>query len=255
MKTIYTTIPVQLCQYALLNGMTNHLKLYVYFKHIASGHLERKSSLYERWGVDVELSEKTVRKIINELIQKKWITVNSKRNSLRIISYAQLCRKLDIKSKMCVIYEPEEFSGFREFCCAAVYTYQANVKSWRGKNRLSVSKMVGTSKNSNLHLKGYKTLPIRYFAKSVGVSISTANSFKQAAVKAGYIEVKRRVVNITDSNGKKIDRDMLSVIAIANEDLAPRLRIGKKYLKNVEADLIKSLLIIKKKRFKYREKR
>lgn len=255
MKPIYSTIPVLLCKYALINRMPNHLKLFVYLKYISGGHIRYNNCLIRSWATDLDLNEKTVRKLVKDLIKQEWITVNTNRGSLRAISYNQLCLKLKVNPKSAAVYEPDDFKNFKSFCCAVVITYYLKVKYWNEKLRLSESKKVDSSmSNHSSHLKGYKTLPVRYFSKCLGVSDTTANNFKKLAKEGGYIEVKRQVINMTKKDGKKIEKSMLGVIVKSDLDLAPRIRIGKKYIKKVDADLIKSFVKIKRKRNKYREK-
>ena len=105
MKATYTSIPVDLCQYALINNRVNHLKLFLYLKTTSSGHISMKNyNLYSAWASDLELSERTIRNLFKWLIKNKWLTVNSKRVSYRIISYKQLNRKfigIDISEEYC----------------------------------------------------------------------------------------------------------------------------------------------------------
>ena len=254
MKPIYTTIPVELCKYALLNRKTNHLMLYVYFKHIASGHLRFDTSLYKVWATDLNLSEKTIRTCVDWLIKNKWIAVNGKLKSLRIISYSQLCSNLDLCRKLSAIYEPEDFSKFINFCCAVVFTYYLNLKNWADKKRRSVFIMGNTSTNRNFYPKDFKTLPIRYFAKCLNVSIATANNYKKMAMNINLLTVKSQVLNYTSEDGTKLPKELICIFQHEDKNITGRLRVGKKYLKRVEADLIKSDLKLKRKVYKYMEK-
>ena len=51
MKPICTTIPVMLIKYALVNRKVNHLMLFVYFKHIASGHIKYNNENIKAWSL------------------------------------------------------------------------------------------------------------------------------------------------------------------------------------------------------------
>jgi hypothetical protein len=250
MKPIYTSIPVELCKYALINRKTNHLMLFVYLKHISSGHLRFDTSLYKVWATDLNISERTVRNCITWLIKNKWITVNNKRKSLRIIQYSQLCRKLDLSRKLSCIYEPEDFSKFINFCCAVVITYYLNSKYWMDRKRRSVFKMGNTSTNRNSYSYSFKTMPIRYLAKCLDVSNATANNYKKMAIEANFLTIKSQVNIITDDNGVKLSKELITVFKHEEKSITGRLRLGKKYLKFVEADLIKSDIILKRKVYK-----
>ena len=224
--------------------------LFVYLKHISSGHLRFDTSLYKGWATDLNISERTVRNCITWLIKNKWITVNNKRKSLRIIQYSQLCRKLDLSRKLSCIYEPEDFSKFINFCCAVVITYYLNSKYWMDRKRRSVFKMGNTSTNRNSYSNSFKTLPIRYLAKCLDVCNATANNYKKMAVEANFLTVKNQVNIITDVNGVKLSKELITVFKHEEKSVTGRLRLGKKYLKFVEADLIKSDIILKRKVYK-----
>ena len=130
MKPLYTTIPVQLCEYVLLKGKVNHFALYLYLKHNSNGYIDFDSSQYKYWAVDLNKSERWVRDAVKWLIKNKWITVNSKRNVLNLISYKKLCRKLRIHTTSGAIYEQEDFSDLRGFLCDVVIIYNLRKKRW-----------------------------------------------------------------------------------------------------------------------------
>ncbi|SDF29352.1 hypothetical protein [Epilithonimonas hungarica] len=251
MKLIYTTIPVEVCQYALVNRKVNHLLIYVYLKHISSGHIKYDSSLYGAWAVDLGLNGKTVRSCVKWLIKKKWITVNNKIQSLRIIGYKQLCKKLKFKSQSAVRYEPEDFLNFKDFCCASVVIYYLLKKRFVDRKRWSGSKMGDSSTSHYSYPKGYYTLPVSYLAKCLGVSFSTANNYKKRAEKASLITVKKNQPYFYDEKGNKLTNRHLMIYRYQYpEENIGRLRKGKKYLKKVEADFIKPEFSTMRKHFK-----
>ncbi len=253
MKPIYSSIPVELCKYALTESKPNHLKLLVYLKHVASGHVRMDTSLYKYWAVDLNVSERWIRDAIVWMIKNKWISVNNKKQSLRIVSYLQICRRLNLKCNLAAKFDGYELSTFKSFCCAVSLAYFIRRKNYVDKNRRSVSKMADTRKSRNRNPKGYSTLPVRYFAKCLGVSASTANNYKKLAERSRFISVKRQITNFTNSGDVKITKDLLPVL-MHDEDAIGRLRIGRKYLKFVDCDLIKLNIICGRKCFRNGEK-
>lgn len=248
MKRLHTTIPVQLCEYVLLNGKSNHFALYLYLKHNSDGYIGFDSSQYKHWAVDLNKSERWIRSAMKWLIKNKWITVNSNRKVLNIISYKNLCRKLKIYATSGAIYEQEDFSDLKGFLCAVVIIYHLRKKRWMEKKGWSVFKMGYAKTNHLIFPKGFHSMPISYIAKCLEVSQSTANNFKKAAEKSGYIDVKRQITTLTDDKGEKISKDLLYLIRKTNPQFGKRLRVGKKYLKLVESDLIKPEVKLKRKR-------
>ena len=255
MKPIYSSIPVELCIYGLTKSKINHLKLLVYLKHIASGHIRMDPSLYKCWAVDLQVSERWIRDAIAWMIKQRWITINNRKKSLRIVSYLQICRGLNFKCNLAAKFDGDDFVAFKAFCCAAAMTYWLRRKNWMDKNRRSVSQMADTSKSRNQPQKGFSTLPIRYFAKCMEVSSTTANNFKKLAKSSGYISVKRQINKLTDSGDKPFSKEILVFFkTVADSEACGRLRTGKKYLKIVDSDLIRSNIVCSKKSFKNGEK-
>ena len=254
MKLIYTTIPIELCRYALTNRKVNHLMFIVYLKHVASGHIKYNPALLKLWAVDLELSTRTIQNLLKWLIKNKWITVNSKSNSYRVKSYLEICKSLSLNSKTAAIYEPIDFSTFLGFCCAVVIKYVMIKKAYGERKRRSVSQMAYTSKSRYSQPRGYSTLPIQYLAKSLSITSSTANNYKRKAVKSGYLTVKKRTEIMLDDKGNKISRDSFVVFAKNDPTIVGRLRRGRKYLKQVAPDLLCPNVIIKRKSYKSQKK-
>jgi len=256
MKPVYTTIPVSLCEYAVVNRKVNYLKLYVYLKYISSGHIRFDNRLYQVWATDLQVSTKTVINGIEWLKKNKWITVNSKRSGLRIISYSQLCKKLKLNNSKAVKYDENDFIKFRGFCCGAVITYYMRRKIFSDrKSKWPGPQMDGSRMSHSRGPKGYYNLPVRYLSKCLGVSAATANKYKLAAIEARYIIIKRNIKSLCDNGGKKITKDIFACFADYDNSLSGRLRQGKKYLKVIQADFIHSGIQMKSKRSKHGEKK
>ena len=253
MKATYTSIPVDLCQYALINNRVNHLKLFLYLKTTSSGHISMKNyNLYSAWASDLELSERTIRNLFKWLIKNKWLTVNSKRVSYRIISYKQLNRKLGFTNPKCFVFE-EEFSKLKSFCSASVCTQAAKRKRYFDKiKRQSVSKLGDTSKNCNSRRNNLE-LSTSYLASFLGVSKTTAHNIKKDATKFHLLEIKSQKNYLLDKLGNKIEQDKMMIFRKNNQKLSGRLRTKKGFIAVIESNLVKSNLIMKTKRFKYRE--
>jgi len=252
MKPIYTTIPVKLIEYTLVNRKVNYLMLFVYFKYIASGHVKYNNDNIRAWATDIDMSERWTRDALKWMVKNKWITVNNKKGSYRIISYEQLCRKLKIDSTSAVKYEPDDFSGFKDFSSATVITYYLKLKNYTDKKKSqSVSSLIDTSKSWYFYSKGFCAMPISYLAKRLGVSNSTANNLKKCAVKSNFIEVRKHFRILLDGKGNKITIEHLPFIKEEYPIMAGRLRTNGKYISIVDADIMKSEIHTKRKRYKY----
>ncbi|CAM1343214.1 hypothetical protein [Tenacibaculum aestuarii] len=249
MKELYTSIPVGLCQYCIYNRKINHLKVYLYLKFTSSGHVKYISNPFEKTKEIAEylnLNEKTIKNCLNWLIKESWIVIFSSIKSIRIISYTKLCRALDIKTKRASIYENNTFEDLKNFCCAVLIIYYRNYKRWC--DRKSVSKKGHTRLRSYKRNKGYYSLPCLYLAKCIGVSKKTAYTYKQLAKAYGYIEIRKNI-NPLEIDGVKLTNDHKNSLQMIMDINLNRVRKGKKYLRYVEADLIKSNIIIKSKKY------
>ena len=254
MKPIYTTIPIELCLFALKNRKVNEVKLHIYLKHISSGHIKMNYNMYNVWAVDLELNPRTIRNCFEWLIKNEWITVNSKTNSYRLIGYGQISRKLGFRTRKAIIFE-YDFNTFDNFCCAAAIPYYIKRKNFTDKKRRSVSIMVGTSMNRNSSLKRFTQIPVAYLAECLNVSNRTAHIYKMKAKEFNFIEVKKQQPFLIDDNGDRISSDKLIVFKKVNPEKAGRMRTKNGKIVIIESDMIKSNLIMKSKRLKCNEKK
>lgn len=239
-----------LCQYALVNQRVNHLALYLYLKHNSSGYIEYGGGAYKQWTTDLKMSERWTREALKWLIKKRWITVNSKRESYRIISFKKLHHKLNLGTNSAVIYELDDFTSLKEFCCAGVITYYMKVKHFAEKKGRSVSKIGDAKKNRCFHPKGFYAMPNSYLAKCLGVCTATAHNYKICAEKSGLIEVRNNSSYFIDDLRANITYKDIPFIIKTYPDLKGRIRVNKdKDVVVVESDIIRSFIIGKKKRF------
>ncbi len=252
MKIIYTTIPVMLIKYALVNRKVNHLLLFIYFKHIASGHIKYNNDNIKAWATDINMSERWVKDALKWMVKYKWITVNSKNESYRIISYKQLCKKLEINSTSAIVYESDDFSGFKDFCCAVVITYYLKLKNYMDKKKSqSVSSLTDTSSSWYFYSIGFCAMPISYLAKCLGVSNSTADKYKKCAIKSNLLEIRKHFRILIDGKGNKVTIEHLPFLKRVYPNMLGRLRTNGKYVSVVEADIMKSDIYTKRKRNKH----
>lgn len=253
MIKIYTTIPIELCIYALVNRKINHLKLLIYLKSISSGHILFERKLFKIWSIDLGISHRTVESCYKWLIKKKIITINSKTQSHRIIGYSQIHRKLNFNSQSSVIFELDDFENFNEFCISAVVGYLISKKKYLDKIEWSGSKMVDSNLNRSSYSKNFYPLPISYLAKSINVSKSTANNYLRIAKKKGFLKIRKRTSYLTNDNGDKVSKKYMNAIQSENPTLFGRLRVKNDFIKFIDSSLIMSYSYGKRKRFKYRK--
>lgn len=249
----FTNIPVSLIEYALVNRKINQLKLYVYLKMNCEGYIVYDETSCKKWATEMGVTKKTITSSLNWLFKNGWITGNRKRFSIRIISYKKLSLKLQIGIKTGFLFEPYNFKTFKALCCAVVITYYLFRK--RFFNRRS-GNIKGFPITNCPKTNGFYAMSNLYLAKCIGVSLATACRYKQEAEKVGYIKTKAAYSFLGDKNGNRISVENFEVFQYnhAVDGLPNRVRKGKKYLKQVEADQIYSYLKCKKKQYEIKGK-
>lgn len=192
-NTGYLSIPVDLGRWALTNHKVNQVKLYIYLKTICSGHFKLSDELISCTCSELSIkSKRTFKSQFKWLIQKKWITVNSKKASYRIIGFPQLSSKLKFSSCKGALFEPMDFSKFKEFLIASVITYYMIRKSrWDIKSELHTR-----SSRKYFFPPASYSLPHTYLAKILHASKTNAAHFRNLAIKSGYIKAKPKFVEI-----------------------------------------------------------
>ena len=93
MEKAYTTIPIGVIERAIVGRKLNHLKIYIYLKCISSGHLHINLESKKVWAKEIGITTKTLENCLQWLLKNRWLSLNSKRSSLRVVSYKQLKRK------------------------------------------------------------------------------------------------------------------------------------------------------------------
>ncbi len=244
----YTNIPISLCEFALTNRKLNQTRIFILLKLESDGYVENYEKFEEDIANKLNLNIKTIRNSIKWLIDQKWITVNSKQNKYHIISYERLSKKINSEFKSGFSFEFDYLDNFKVLCIAIVITYYLNKK--RFFNGRSGNKRGFPTMNRKLK-KGFYPMANGYLAKCLGVSIATACRYKQLADKHGYIEVIPQIIYITEESGKPISSEHYDVFKLIDDkyDRPNSLRKGKKYLKRVYSDAIKSNIQTKRKAF------
>lgn len=247
----YTNIPVSLCEFALVNRKVNHLKLYIHLKLNSDGFVVYDEKSHKEWSKEIGISSKTIKTSLDWLIKNKWITVNGKRNALHIISFKKLGQKLGLNIKSGILFEPKsqiDYGCFKAFCCATVICYYLNRKRYFDRQSVIIK---GITNTNCKRTSGFYPMANGYLANCLGVSLATAFRFKKEAEEAGFIETIASFSYLVDNLGNKAKKEHYEVARYINamEGLPNRLRKGKRYLKQVESDLIHCVLKTKKKEY------
>ena len=247
MKT-QTNIPVLLCEYVLKNRKINQFKLYIHLKLISDGYVTYNSQDFKNWSMTIGVDIKTIKSSLKWLIDNKWITVNSKRNVLHVISYKKLTKRLGLNFSSGYLYELEDYKYLKALCCAIIITRYLDRKRYFDKKQ---SECIDGRSNTNCRKRrdGFYPMANSYLAECIGVSIATAYRYKKTAEEVGYIDTKENHSIMTTKKGDYINPSDFAVLQKGwlNDGYPNIIRKGKKCIKIVEADLIRTNIKFKKK--------
>lgn len=183
------TVPVAILIYALQNKVVSQVKLYLFLKYSTGGHFhfskENVKIITDSIGWK---TSKTFGANISWLIQHKWVTVNNKRHSLRIVGYEQILRMLHLNQHSAAEMLPDDFNYFRPYIYAAVITWAMGYK-W-GTERKSTLKKGSGSKSFRPPVT--YSMPLRYLAAILHVDYTTISKYKTRAKQAGYLYVNKQ---------------------------------------------------------------
>jgi len=191
-------IPVELCKFALSQKKSREVALWLFLKRVTSGHFLLDNELIKTSCETLNYkTKKTFRKHLNWLKRKKWITINGKTGSHRIISMDQLSRKYSFVSRSCGIFNTAEFQTIRAFFVGTVITYLKRTRGHSAQRKHGARKYCPYSFVTNDRLANF-----------LGVPRSTAIRFKKQAVAAGYIQTKHHfeklLLPVSDYNFYKV---------------------------------------------------
>lgn len=209
MKEAYTTIPIGLIKVAVVNRKLNHLKIYVFLKCISSGHLSVKANSYKIWAKEIGVSEKTLKTCLDWMLKNRWLSFNSKIQSLRVVSYRQLKQKYKKYFHTAIKFDRSNFIDFRGFCAAALIGFYRNSKKFTDRKNKVSGVINGIPSMNTSYPKKYYDLPVRYFAECLGLSVTTAENLKKEALKFGFITVKKNCFYLEDFEGNKVSTEVL----------------------------------------------
>lgn len=238
----YTTIPVFLMEYALVNQKISEVKLYIYLKLNCDGHINYSSSQISVWAKEVGVNPKTIKSSLQWLCKNKWITFNSKRGAVSIVSYKRIAIKLNQNIKTGVVFEPRDIKDYKYFkalCCAAVIVdYMKKCLYFKKRS----ARLKGVA-NTNRRMRGFCPFANSYLASCLGVSIATAYRYKREAEQAGFISTLPNDEVLTDNYGKVIHPSnyMTFKIGFSQEGInLGMLRKEKNCIKKIMPDWVRN---------------
>ena len=194
-------LPVFICQDALIKGYVNQLRLFVYLKLICSGHFRMKKKFVEQVCKDLNISRNSFYKYRIWLIKNKFITLNSKSGSHRIVGFSQLYWKSVYRNRYGTYMEWKDLRTFKAFAIAAVMTFVSEkiIKAQGGEEPSELNLLKRSSrKNGSASLKPF-IMPVNYYAMVIAKTPKTARNHKSICTEAGYLIFENRYEQVSDN--------------------------------------------------------
>jgi hypothetical protein len=228
-------IPVGLCIYILRHRIDKQMRLFFYMKTCTSGHFKLTEE-FKNTACEVlkYKSIKTFNKHFNWLILHRWITVNSKKGSYRIIGLPQIAYRMKTPSAKCAEFNPIDWNKFKGFISGAVITYLMINKSRRERRPVRDKGSTRMSRRSALFF-----MPHFYLAMQLGITKSKAQRVRQSAINAGYVVATKNFnyANITTEQLKNFRKYSGKC----------NIRIINNIVMLQQPDILKSKILLKRK--------
>lgn len=234
-------IPAQLFRPVIRGSLYNNMKVYISAKMLFNSAFRRTVKNLEKLSKVSGLSDRTVRRCLDSLVQMNWIGCHKRTLFIRSIDYVSSI--MGCKSRFAVWIQRKDIKHLKAFSYAAVSTELIK------EQRVKIYKGAASRREMRLKSKA-APFPIFYpissnaFAKIVGISKTQATTLRASASKQGYIKLKEDYRTIKT----KSPYEYLLSARITKHPDAHRMRIIKGQLIVDLPTKVQSKLTYKKRR-------
>jgi hypothetical protein len=183
----YNNVPIALCSYSLQKRKANQVRLFLYLKSISNGYIKNKHEIYSKAAKELGVCIKTIMNHRKWLIREGWLIPDFTANSMRIVSFEIVVRKLNLQSATGVLIYRSDLKDYKNIAIAAVVKYNL----MRPKRRRREMELKMWSSQSH-EFPPYPHLPNSVLARIVGTSKTTASRYKRQSKKGAYLETSKR---------------------------------------------------------------
>ncbi len=209
-KRGFLNVPLMLCKHIVANKIFNQAKLYLLLKWVTDGEVVFTNDVAELCMAELKICKRTFERNLKWLIKERWI-IHEYGLKYRIIGFKPLCHELcEPTTKSGFLWDNPDFTMCKAFVIAACLTKCVNIirvrrgASAKGRARFTSPTFLNDRKHivdeailiSNKNCYMAKS----YFAKFLGIPLTTAFDYIQFAVKSGLIVKKKHTVRTTISN-------------------------------------------------------
>lgn len=239
----YLLVPVDLMLFAMLKRLAPEIRLFLYFKFVASGHLTYSNSLLQMASKELGISDRTVRRHLNTLLRLKFLTYNNRSKSLRTVSFLSLAKRNGFTSQYGVIMNKKHLHDFRLFAFSTCIGHELKKFKRVVMSQRSPELIKGrSSRRSEPAQTPSLSIPVTVISRKLNISPSAASSYKNASAKLGLLSVKKNY------NPLKIPSDHIPYFKHFVPEEAKKVRMIKGEYFIQEADHLISNLKFKRRR-------
>ncbi len=235
----YYLIPIELCEFCLVNKISKPFQLYMLLKLRCSGKKRISKSEINEMATELGYrSERSIRNNLKELQKYNFVGHNPKSGYFFIRSFDKI-RVMHglMNGRMGVFFYKEDLKSFKAFLIGAVIAKTVYINKMR-------EKALGLRRESPKHSAPSSYFPIShsFLANNLDIASSTAADYKNIAAKAGYITIKKVLTPLD------IDWRIVHLYKRAVPEEAHKIRVLNKNVFLQESDLVGSNMEFKRRK-------
>lgn len=232
-------VPVELSRFAIDNGLVTPFSVFLYLKFCSDGKLRGDAPELQQMRKDLHLRDlRTFNKHLNKLKELNWIGFNPSTNYYFIRSFDQLREMHLLKKRRASELRFSHVKNLQVYLTGVILCTEVMGQKywWELKNRRKWRTAMKKSDVAN-QSKVFSEIPEYYglsnesLGRLLGCKKTWASNLKNAAVKAGFIKKKQKLVPYVKLSGP--DYQFRPIVNEMFPDLKGKFRVVRKSVKNV----------------------
>jgi hypothetical protein len=229
------TVPVEIVEYAYSRGLLKPLAIFLYLKITIGDKIKGDNHVFDTLRVDLKMKDiRSFNKHMSELLALKWVSHNKVTNVFHVRSFNKVRIQFGFKDRQACITTLHDIRQIQTFAVGVLINVVIRKQRYffeRIKGRTRTATLEGpVAKQSRAPRRTsfpeYYGLTNRKLSKLLGCKQTRACVLKNAAARAGYLEVKHRYLDLKEFT--KPDYHYRRVLSTMDPALARRIRFFSK---------------------------
>jgi hypothetical protein len=190
-KAVYYSLPSGLALAVLRRGLITELKVFLLLKHISNGRLQITTETVSEVAARLALSPKTVKRAMGRLRKMNWLGLDARTGVTFVRGFDALRIIEKLPGRRAATFNVAIVPNIGPFLWAVAFSEALmvqKIKLWRERAAGAAKK--GTANQPSAPLPKFFPVAIRYVERMFGISRSTAQRGKRAAIAAGLLLCK-----------------------------------------------------------------